>query len=74
MADKISKEQLRELCHSEFFDSREDFNKVLEKVAGITAKVYIGYQYYDGAGNYIGDSNDSTVRDLLRNAYIKVED
>ena len=35
--------------------------------------IYI-IKLYDEAGNYIGDSNDNSVRDLLNSAYIEIED
>ena len=73
MVDKISKEQYEELCESKFWDSDDDFHRMLEEVTGITAKPYIGYQYFDSYDNYVGDSNDDTVRDLLHNAYIEIE-
>lgn len=74
MINKISKEQYEELCESIFWDGKEDFHEMLEQITDITAKRYTGYSYYDGAGNYIGDSNDITVRDLLDNAYIRIEE
>jgi hypothetical protein len=74
MVDKISKEQFEELEFSSMWDSHEEFNKLLEEMIGITAKRYVGYQYFDSDGNYVGDSNNSTIRDLLNNALIKVED
>ena len=74
MANKISKSQYEELCESKFWDSTEDFHKILEEMTGITAKQYMGYSYYDSNGNYIGDSNDVFVRDLLNSAYIEIDD
>lgn len=73
MVDKISKEQYEELCESKFWDSDDDFHRMLEEITGITAKRYVGYQYFDNYDNYVGDSNDDTVRDLLHNAYIEIE-
>ena len=73
MINKISKEQYEELCESKFWDGKEDFHELLEQITGRTAKRYTGYSYYDGYGNYIGDANDSTVRDLLNGAYIENE-
>lgn len=74
MIDKINKEQFEALCESKFWDDYEDFHELLEQITGITAKRYAGYSYYDSSGNYIGDSNDSTVRDLLDSAYIDIEE
>jgi hypothetical protein len=74
MVDKITREQLEELCESEVWDSKEEFNKLLEQTTGIVANSYTGYFYYDSAGNYVGDSDYDCVEDLLRNAYIEIED
>ena len=71
---KISRKQYEELCESRCCDSKEDFHKLLEIVTSIKAKPYTGYSYYDEAGNYIGDSNDTCIKDLLDNAYIRIEE
>lgn len=71
MVDKISKEQYMELAQP-MWDGIDGFHKKLEEITGITAKSYVGYQYFDSDGNYVGDSNDSTIRDLLNNAYIEI--
>lgn len=73
MTDKISKEQFDELCESYMWDSEAKFHKTLKKMTGITAKPYVVYSYYDADGMFIGDSNNSTLRDLLGNAYIKID-
>lgn len=70
---KITREQYDELCEAQSY-SRTDFHELLESITGIEARPYTGYSYYDNLGNYIGDSNDVVVRDLLDNAYIKMED
>ena len=74
MISKINKDQYEALCESHYLDSKEDFHELLEDITGITAKRYTGYSYYDSSENYIGDSNDVCVRDLLDKAYIEFED
>lgn len=74
MINKISKEQYEKLCESRMWDIRENFHRTLEEMTGIVTRQYIGYAYYDSNGNYIGDSSDVTVRDLLDNAYIEIEE
>ena len=71
---KITKDEYEALCDTKSWGSKEDFHKLLEELTGIEAQKYIGYQYYDNAGNYLGDSNDTSVRDLLNSAYIEIED
>ena len=73
MVEKISKEQYMELAQP-WWDGLDGFHNKLEEITGITAKSYVAYQYFDEAGNYIGDSHNSTIRDLLNNAFIQVED
>lgn len=74
MVEKISKDQYHDLCQSSMWDGIDGFHKKLEEMTGITAKSYVAYQYFDSDGNYIGDSENYTIRDLLNNALIKVED
>lgn len=73
MVDKISREQFNELCSSRTWDSIEDFNEMLEETTGIVAKRYVAYQYFDSANNYIGCSENHTVKDLIINAFIEIE-
>lgn len=72
--DKITREQYEELCESHMWDSKEEFNKMLEQYTGIRASRYVGYSYYYDSYNYVGDSGESTLMDLLNNAYIEVVD
>ena len=71
---KITNKQYDALRQSHSWDSTEEFNKLLKETTGIIAEPYTGYSYYDSVGNYLGDSNDIAVIDLLDNAYIVVEE
>lgn len=71
MADKITHEQFEDLRRA---TSTSEFHKMLARYTGIDAIPYTAYQYFDGAGNYVGDSNDSGLLDLLKSAYIEVVD
>lgn len=71
MAKTITKEQLEEIEEAYAY-SRADCFALLEKHAGIVAKPYTAYSFYDEADNYVGDSNDYNIRDLLESAYVKV--
>lgn len=73
MVKEIDREQYELLVDTRIWDTKEEFNKLLEEVTGITAESYVGYLYYDANGNYIGDSNDSAVKDLLINAHIRFD-
>lgn len=69
---KITEKQYEELVESRFWDSKEDFHELLENMTGIEARRYTGYSYYDSTGNYLGDSNDVSVRDLVNGAFIEI--
>lgn len=73
MADAITKEQLEDLEYAKSSD-RNEFHELLKEYAGIVAESYVGFSYYDEAGNYLGDSNYCDVRDLLESAYVEVVD
>ena len=69
--ENITRKQYEELCEASSMD-REEFHQLLSEYCGIEARPYTGFSFYDEAGNYIGDSNDHDVRELLDNAYVSV--
>jgi hypothetical protein len=69
---QITKEQLEDLEDTRQYGRRIDFHRLLEETTGIRAESYTAFQYYDAAGNFIGDSDNYTLSDLLENAYIEV--
>lgn len=71
---KITKEQYEELLESHYCDSKEDFHKLLEKYTDIVAHPFVSYIYADCGDNYVGDSENFDLRDILRNAYIEIGD
>lgn len=73
MAEYITKNQLLELKEAPIFGIQE-FHKLLEEYTGIVANSYTAYLYYDNAGNYIGDGENSSLQDLLNAAYVEVHD
>lgn len=74
MASFITKKQYDEIANASFCFGRNEFNELLEKYTGVEARPYTAYQYYDVAGNYIGDSNEDDLDNLLRAAYVEVKD
>lgn len=68
----ITAEQFEDLEDALQYGRREDFNLLLEEYTGITAKPYTAFQYFDCVGNYVADSEDYTVRELLECADIEV--
>lgn len=73
MANSITRAQYDEIANAFFYDDRNSFRELLEKYAGIEARPYTAYQYYDVAGNYVGDSNEDDLDDLLQAAYVEVQ-
>ena len=71
MPDIITQEEfdyLNDLYHND----RKKFHEVIYNQLDIEAHPSTMYDYYDYAGNYIGNSNDSSLHDLLAAAYIKI--
>ena len=67
---KITKQQYKELEFAYSFDEKR-FAEKLEEYTGITRKAYTSYDYYCG-GDYVGGSENHTLADILRNAYVEV--
>lgn len=72
MIDKITREQLEDLSDAFDFGTPSEFHEILVEYTGIVAKPYTAYQYFNEFGDYIGDSNDFELLDLLQNARIEV--
>lgn len=70
--ETITREQLDEIQEAYSLNDRETAYALLKEYAGIEAKPYTAWDFYDAVGNYIGDSENYSFRDLLENAYIKV--
>lgn len=74
MAEYITREQYNDIKSTVLLGGRLGFNTRLQKYTGIVARPYTGYSYYDAAENYLGDSNDIDLDELLQAAYIEVKD
>lgn len=71
MTKTITRKQLAEIEEAYSFDRKEAF-ELLEKYTGIKGKPYTGWTFYDDANNYIGDSDNYSIEELLDNAFISV--
>ena len=72
MAKTITKEQLEEIEDAIGCFDREAAYALLKEYTGIEARPYTAFVFYDEADNWIGDSDNYTIRDLLDEAYITV--
>lgn len=68
---QITKEQYRELKNAELCDY-EEFMRLLKKYTGIEARPCRAYQFFDVAGDYVGNSSHDVDR-LLEVAYVEVK-
>lgn len=73
MADKISRAQFEQLEEARIYLSIKEYHEMLKELTGIEARPYTNYAYYDSAGNYVGDYSDNDLSDLLRSAYVEVD-
>lgn len=69
-----TKAQYEELENLNMCCDAEEFNKLLEEYTGIGARPYTAYQFFNSDGDYVGDSNENDLDDLLRAAYVEVRD
>nr|DAJ06020.1 MAG TPA: hypothetical protein [Caudoviricetes sp.] len=74
MAKFITKSQYEELEDINMCCGEIEFNKLLEEYTGIVARPYTAYSYYCADGNYIGDSGENYLDELLQAAYVEVRD
>lgn len=70
----ITKEQYEDIKDAYLYGSKNEFHEQLKKHTGIVAVPYTAYSYYDDGDNYIGDSDNYSLKDLLENAYIEIEE
>ena len=71
MAKFITKTQMEELEDSCVFGI-EGANKLLKKYAGIEARAYTAYNYYDEDGNFLANSDETELDGLLEMAGVEV--
>lgn len=72
MAKTITTEQLEEIEDAIGCFDRGAAYALLKKYTGIEARPYTAFVFYDEADNFVGDSDNYTIRDLLDNAYITI--
>lgn len=69
---KITQAQYEELQEAYDLDEQQ-FVEKLEEYTGITRKSYTAYDYYCG-GDYVGNSENFDLYDILRSAFVEVVD
>jgi hypothetical protein len=72
MCKTITREQLEEIEDALACFDKGAAYALLKKYTGIEARPYTAFVFYDEADNWVGDSDNYNIRDLLDNAYIKV--
>ena len=74
MSRTITKERIRQIDDVIFWGDKRDAYALLKEYAGIEARPYTAWNFYDEYGNYVGDSDNYSLRDLIENAYIDIVD
>lgn len=52
----------------------EEYRKLLREYMGIKARAYTAYNYYDENGDFIGNSEDYDLGQLMEAAGVEVRD
>lgn len=71
MAKFISKSQMEALEDACTFGI-ESANELLKKYAGIQARAYTAYNYYDEYDNFLANSDETDIYELLEMAGVEV--
>lgn len=74
MADTITYQQFKELKEAYECLDDQQFIEKLKEYTGITRKPATYYNYYDADGDYLGNSDDYDLIDILGNAFIEICD
>lgn len=69
MERQITEEQVCEIEEVLFSGCREEAYRLLKEYAGIEARPYTAWDFYDDSGNFIGEDQSCSIRDLILNAY-----
>ena len=73
MAKYITEAQREKLELAVLLDD-EEYRKLLREYMGIKARAYTAYNYYDEIGNFIGNSEDYDLGQLMESAGVEVRD
>ena len=71
MADYITKKQKAAIEDAAWLGD-DVYRERPHEYTGIKAKPYVSYQYYDKNGDYVGDSNNDSLDDILEAAQVEV--
>ena len=70
MAKYVTKAQQENLELAELLDD-EEYRKLLSEYMGIEARAYTAYNYYDENGDFIGNSEDYDLGQLMEAAGVE---
>lgn len=74
MIKYITKAQMNEIKEAMRLGCINTANNMLHKYAGIEARAYTAYNYYDESGNFLANSDETDIFDLLEKADVEVLD
>lgn len=73
MAKYITEAQQEKLELAVLLDN-EEYRKLLREYMGIEARAYTAYNYYDENGDFIGNSEDYDLDQLMEEAGVEVRE
>ena len=71
MAKYITKAQLRQLYQAQLFDN-DEYLRLLKEFAGIESRPTTEYNHYDENDNFLANSDETDLDDLLEKANVEV--
>lgn len=71
MAKYITKAQLKQLYQAQLFDN-DEYLRLLKEFAGIESRPTTAYNYYDENDNFLANSDETDLDDLLEKANVEV--
>ena len=74
MIKYITKAQMNEMKEAMRLGCINTANDLLYEYAGIEAREYTAYNYYDEFGNFLANSDETDISDLLEKAGVEVLD
>ena len=72
MGKSITREQFEEIKDAISFHDRETAYSLLNEYTGIEVRPYTAWAFYDCFDNWLGDSDNYSIRDILKNADIDI--
>lgn len=74
MSKRITPDQYQKLRDVLDQNNPNEIAETFEELTGLVVKPYTAYEFYDAAGNYLGDTGGYGIREILDEADIVIEE